>query len=81
MEISIADVNADGSRWSSFFSRNVTPDYISHSELQGQRALKPGTWAEDLTSVIENENQRTSWSTYRTVPSRNGLERRGLGDD
>jgi ribosomal protein S18 acetylase RimI-like enzyme len=57
MQISIADINSDAKRWAEFFSSNVTPDYVSHSELQGYRAIKPRIWAPNLTSVLENEIQ------------------------
>ena len=34
---------------------NVSPDYISHSELQGPRAESPGNWRADLPDVIRGE--------------------------
>ena len=34
---------------------NVSPDYISHSELQGERAESPGNWRADLPDVIRGE--------------------------
>ena len=34
---------------------NVSPDYISHSELQGERAESPGNWRADLPEVIRGE--------------------------
>jgi GNAT superfamily N-acetyltransferase len=38
-----------------FFASNVTPDYISHAELQGPRALDPQTWVPDLIQTLANE--------------------------
>lgn len=38
-----------------FFVDNLTPEYISHSELQGPRALAPGKWSDDLYEVILEE--------------------------
>ena len=34
---------------------NISPDYISHSELQGPRADAPGNWRADLPEVIRGE--------------------------
>jgi GNAT superfamily N-acetyltransferase len=34
---------------------NVSADYISHSELQGERADAPGNWRADLPEVIRSE--------------------------
>ena len=34
---------------------NISPDYISHSELQGERAESPGNWRADLPEVIRGE--------------------------
>jgi GNAT superfamily N-acetyltransferase len=55
IEISIADKNSDLDSLSRLFSNNLTPQYISHSELQGYRALKPGQWADNIESVIREE--------------------------
>jgi GNAT superfamily N-acetyltransferase len=38
-----------------FFVSNVTSDYISHSELQGPRALARGTWAPNLLQILTDE--------------------------
>jgi ribosomal protein S18 acetylase RimI-like enzyme len=38
-----------------FFVRNVGPDYISHSELQGGRALSPTEWRPNLRDVLQAE--------------------------
>jgi GNAT superfamily N-acetyltransferase len=38
-----------------FFARNVTPAYISHSELQGRRALAPDRWRDDLQAILRRE--------------------------
>ena len=34
---------------------NVSADYISHSELQGERADAPGNWRADLPEIIRGE--------------------------
>jgi GNAT superfamily N-acetyltransferase len=39
----------------SFFARNVDPEYISHSELQGQRAPWPGEWDPNLVQIVRDE--------------------------
>jgi len=38
-----------------FFADNVTPEYISHSELQGPRALDEGHWRPGLADIFESE--------------------------
>jgi len=38
-----------------FFARNVGPDYISHAELQGGRALSPTEWRPNLVEVLRAE--------------------------
>jgi GNAT superfamily N-acetyltransferase len=40
-----------------FFASNVLSDasYISHSELQGKRALDPQTWRPDLRDILRRE--------------------------
>jgi GNAT superfamily N-acetyltransferase len=55
MQISIADRNSDPAALARLFSRNISPDYISHSELQGPRARAPGAWAKDIESVFRDE--------------------------
>ena len=46
---------ADAKRLAAFFAANITPSYVSHSELQGPRALAPGVWAPDIGGVLERE--------------------------
>jgi GNAT superfamily N-acetyltransferase len=42
-----------------FFADHVTPAYISHSELQGPRAIDAGHWQPDLPILIAREiNER-----------------------
>jgi GNAT superfamily N-acetyltransferase len=38
-----------------FFSRNVGPEYISHGELQGRRAISPNQWREDIAEILKAE--------------------------
>ena len=38
-----------------FFVANITPDYISHSELQGDRALDIGKWQPGLADIVARE--------------------------
>jgi GNAT superfamily N-acetyltransferase len=55
MQISIADRTCNAAELADFFHKNLTSDYISHSELQGYRAIDPGKWSPDIRSVLENE--------------------------
>jgi GNAT superfamily N-acetyltransferase len=45
----------EAARLAQFFARNVTPSYISHSELQFGRAPAPGQWTADLEAVFKAE--------------------------
>jgi len=55
MKMSIADKYSNVSKLTQFFVANLTPNYISHSELQGFRAVRPGVWADNLESVVYAE--------------------------
>ena len=38
---------------SRLFSSNLNAPYISHSELQGRRAISPGVWSPDIAEQID----------------------------
>jgi GNAT superfamily N-acetyltransferase len=38
-----------------FFARNIDPEYISHSELQGPRALSVGKWRPNIVQIFTDE--------------------------
>ncbi|TPQ39734.1 hypothetical protein C2U70_06780 [Bradyrhizobium guangdongense] len=40
---------------SRLFADNLTTSYISHAELQGLRALDPGTWSPDIGKLLEED--------------------------
>lgn len=44
---------AQARRLARIFSENVTPSYISHSELQGFRAISPTQWSENIAGQLE----------------------------
>jgi len=46
---------AEASELGAFFAANITPEYISHSELQGPRALDVGQWRPKLPEIFSNE--------------------------
>jgi hypothetical protein len=52
MQIMISDRGSHAGALAQFFSSNVTPEYISHGELQGYRALDPSRWSPDLESHL-----------------------------
>lgn len=37
------------------FHDNLTSSYISHSELQGPRALAPGVWVPNIAEILETD--------------------------
>lgn len=41
-----------------FFAANITPEYISHSELQGPRALDVGLWRPGIADIFAQEIER-----------------------
>ena len=55
MRISIADRNSDAEALTGVFGDNLTAPYISHSELQGRRAVRPGEWNKDIKAVLRGE--------------------------
>jgi ribosomal protein S18 acetylase RimI-like enzyme len=55
MKFSIADRDSDADALADLFSANLTASYISHSELQGGRAVAPGKWAPDIKSILRRE--------------------------
>lgn len=55
MKISIADKDSNVEALTRLFASNLTPQYISHSELQGYRALSPGKWAKNIQAVLREE--------------------------
>lgn len=57
VEIAICDATADPDELAQFFCANLTPEYISHSELQSNRTTPAGDWVPDIEAVIGNELQ------------------------
>lgn len=55
MPFRIADRDSDAGVLADIFQRNLTAAYISHSELQGYRAVGPDVWADNIESVLARE--------------------------
>jgi GNAT superfamily N-acetyltransferase len=55
LSIAWCDTQLRTSELADFFARNVGPDYISHAELQGGRALSPTDWRPNLREVLHAE--------------------------
>ena len=53
-----------------FFAAHVDPHYISHSELQGLRALSPDRWRDDLPDVFHREIEPRLRQTAAGPPGR-----------
>ena len=70
MKISIADVNSNAEALADFFHKNLTLDYISHSELQGYRAVRPGMWAPNIATVLQSEIQERLGQPLEEFPVR-----------
>jgi GNAT superfamily N-acetyltransferase len=68
MEISIADKNSNLKSLSQLFARSLTRQYISHSELQGYRALRPDRWAKNVKSVLNSEIRSRLKQPRQTFP-------------
>jgi GNAT superfamily N-acetyltransferase len=57
-----------------FFARNVGPDYISHAELQGGRALSPTEWRPNLVEILRAEiDTRLSCGTLAVAEEEGAL--------
>ncbi|MGO4711071.1 GNAT family N-acetyltransferase [Bradyrhizobium sp. 2TAF24] len=57
LDIRWCDEPARAQELAEFFASHVTPAYISHSELQGRRAIAPTRWRDKLPDVIRAELQ------------------------
>jgi len=68
MEISIADKNSSLKDLTSLFAKSLTAQYISHSELQGYRALRPGKWAKNIERVLSKEIGARLKQPRRSLP-------------
>ena len=55
MKISIADARSDAKSLARLFQDNISAAYISHSELQGPRAVRAGEWVADVEDVFFRE--------------------------
>src|ERR1043165_4393536 len=53
-----------------FFAQNVDAQYISHSELQGQRALSPGQWCDGLPDILSREIESRLGQAAGQAPAR-----------
>ena len=45
-----------------FFVQNISPDYISHSELQGARTNEQGAWSTGLVDIIRTQIEQGTCS-------------------
>lgn len=77
IEVRIAEA-ASAAELAGFFATNLSPNYISHSELQGYRASKPDRWAVNIDDVILTELTRRL-ATRRKNPTRFVIEGRRRG--
>ncbi len=55
IEISWCDDPNAADELGAFFAANLTREYISHSELMGERALAPGVWSEDIQAILAQD--------------------------
>jgi GNAT superfamily N-acetyltransferase len=53
-----------------FFARHVGAQYISHSELQGPRALSPVQWRADLPAILREEIEPRLGQSRQAEPGR-----------
>jgi len=53
-----------------FFARHVGPAYISHSELQGPRALSPVQWHDRLPDILREEMEPRLAQSGGVAPGR-----------
>jgi GNAT superfamily N-acetyltransferase len=55
IKVAWCDQNSNVDQLADFFAEQVTPSYISHSELQLGRARTPHEWAPNLKTIFRNE--------------------------
>jgi GNAT superfamily N-acetyltransferase len=55
IEVSWCTDAAQAPELGKFFAENITTEYISHSELQGARALDVGSWRPNIVEIFQNE--------------------------
>ena len=60
---------AEAGELTEFFITNLTLEYISHSELQSERASSDGTWAPNLKQTIVREIRGRVRKTKGNVPT------------
>jgi GNAT superfamily N-acetyltransferase len=53
--ISWCDAPGEAEKLGRFFADNLTPEYISHSELMGERAIAPGIWSGDIAGILARD--------------------------
>lgn len=61
-----------------FFVANVDPEYISHQEMQGGRALSANQWDSDLRSSLVKEVLEI-WTTVATAECSRGIVEARIG--
>lgn len=62
------------------FSSNLTTSYISHSELQGPRAIEPGRWVPNIAEVIQQDLLGRVDSVDDPAPGQNSQLAAGIHD-
>lgn len=55
LTIRFADSSSDLEALADLFAGNITAAYVSHSELMGHRAVRPGAWVGDIRQVLRDE--------------------------
>jgi GNAT superfamily N-acetyltransferase len=61
--------SGQSSELASFFAENVTPAYISHSEMWGPRALGPDHWRDGLPEILRMEIEPRLSETHTQIRS------------
>jgi ribosomal protein S18 acetylase RimI-like enzyme len=70
IEFAIADRGSNADALTELFSASLTASYISHSELQGGRALAPGQWAPDIKAILHREIDSRLREPLKAFPKR-----------
>jgi GNAT superfamily N-acetyltransferase len=55
IEIGWCDDPREAEELGRFFAANLTAEYISHSELMGERAIAPGMWSADIADILARD--------------------------
>lgn len=74
-ELSWCNDLSQAGAFTALFLQQLSPSYISHAELQEQRAIAMGEWRPDLPAIFETQLRETLALDPATAPARVAVAR------